>query len=434
MPPKKKKKVQTTKSTSSRPYQPFGAARDLLYCRDGEVLMEGPAGTGKTRALLEKINLCALKYPGMRALLVRKTRQSMTESVLVTLEEKVLPVNWPMLSGPSRAQRQIYRYPNGSVLVLAGMDLASKIMSTEYDMIMVFEARELCEDDWESLLTRLRNGVMPYQQAVADTNPDAPTHWLNGRADRGLMTRLLSRHQDNPTMTEVYRKRLDNLTGVRRDRLFKGLWSGQEGAVYDLWDPAVHLIARHLIPKDWRRIRAIDFGYTNPFVCQWWAIDGDGRMILYREIYRSHALVEDHAREILALSEGESFEASVADHDAEGRATLSRMGLETVLATKALRSGIQAVVSRLRKADDDKPRLFIMKDSLVQVDERLREQQRPACTAEEIAGYIWNRAVTETGESEMPLMRHDHGMDAMRYAVAYLDGQHQSDLDVRVLA
>jgi phage terminase large subunit len=74
-----------------RPYQPFGAALQLLLCRDPEVLISGPAGTGKSRACLEKLHLCAEKYPGMRGLIVRKSRESLTEAALFTFENKVVP-------------------------------------------------------------------------------------------------------------------------------------------------------------------------------------------------------------------------------------------------------------------------------------------------------------------------------------------------------
>ncbi|GAG05846.1 unnamed protein product, partial [marine sediment metagenome] len=74
-----------------RPYEPHGAAKDLFYFQGREVLIEGPAGTGKSRAIWEKLYAVAYKYPGCRILVVRKTRESMTESVLVTWEDKVLP-------------------------------------------------------------------------------------------------------------------------------------------------------------------------------------------------------------------------------------------------------------------------------------------------------------------------------------------------------
>jgi len=67
-------------------------------------LYDGPAGTGKTKSVLEKVHLAAMKYPGMRALLVRATRASMTDSVLVEFESTVLEPG-SYLRSSSRAHR-----------------------------------------------------------------------------------------------------------------------------------------------------------------------------------------------------------------------------------------------------------------------------------------------------------------------------------------
>lgn len=411
----------------TRPYGPRGAAERLFYCRDPEILMDGPAGTGKSRAILEKIHLCLLKYPGSRGLIARKTRVSMTESVLVTFEAKVLPEGSPLTRGAQRAQRQSYLYPNGSVLVVGGMDNAGKVMSTEYDIVGVFETTELTEDDLEKLTTRLRNGVMPYQQLLADCNPAGPKHWLNQRALRGAMTRLLSRHEDNPTVTETYLNTLRALTGARRLRLYEGKWAAQEGLVYDEFGDANLIDEMPAGWQAWRKIRAVDFGFTNPFVCQWWAIDPDGRMYLYRELYKTGVLVEDHARHIVALSEGERYEATVADHDAEDRATLDRHHVPTVPANKAVTVGIQAVQARIRAAGDGKPRLFVLRTALVKPDAALVDKKRPYSTEQEFGEYIWPKE-REAGADkdgkplkEEPVKEHDHGMDSMRYAVMYVD-------------
>jgi uncharacterized membrane protein len=56
----------------------------------------------------------------------------------------------------------------------------------------------------------------------------------------------------------------------------------------------------------------------------------------------------------VALSQGEAIEATVADHDAEDRATLERYGVYTQPATKDVSPGIQAVQARLRRAGDGK--------------------------------------------------------------------------------
>src|SRR5262249_7342824 len=199
-----------------------------------------------------------------------------------------------------------------------------KVMSTEYDLICVQEAIELTEEDWESLTTRLRNGVMPYQQIIADTNPDAPTHWLKRRCDAGRTLLLESRHEDNPSVTPEYLARLDRLTGARLWRLRHGRWVSAEGVVYEGWDPAVHLAQPRPIPREWPRTWSIDFGYANPFVWQCWAIDPDDCLWLIREIYQTGRLVEDLAREIRAVTGGEPRpRAIICDHDAEDRPTLA---------------------------------------------------------------------------------------------------------------
>jgi hypothetical protein len=288
--------------------------------------------------------------------------------------------------------------------------------------------------------TRLRNGVMPYQQILGDTNPDAPNHWLKRRADSGQLCMLESRHEDNPVLWDrkrndwtpagrVYISKLDNLTGARKPRLRYGKWVQAEGAVYEDWDRLLHVTDRE-IPSSWRRIRAIDFGYTNPFVCQWWAIDPDGRMLLYRELYRTQRLVKDHAADIKRLSEGERIEATVADHDAEDRATLHDAGIQTIPAHKAVSPGIQAVQQRLRAAGDGKPRLFVCRGALVARDEALAEKGKPYSTEQEFDSYVWPKGADGKPQKEEPVKEYDHGMDPMRYAVAYVDQIYRREINI----
>lgn len=420
---------QTAIDPACKVYQPRGGAKALFPCRNIEILVEGPAGTGKSRGVLEKLVRWLLKCPRSRVLITRKTRASMTQSILVTLEEKVLPDNpelYPVTTNQMRQNRSSYRFPNGSELVVGGLDKPARIMSTEYDMIAVFEANETSESDCEMLLTRLRNGRMPYHQLILDSNPDAPGHWINRRANAGTMTRLLSRHADNPVLHDgadwtkfgrEYLSTLDRLTGARRARLLDGRWAGSEGLVYDGFDRSVHVVSA--MPagwRSWRKFRSIDFGFVNPFTCQWWAVDGDGRMYLYREIYHTRRLVEDHARQIVELSRGEDIEATVADHDAEDRATLERHGVETIPADKAIRSGIDAVAVRLKDAGDGRRRLYLWANSLVEVDSALVESKLPTRLVEEFDAYA-----RKPGKED-PIDANNHSADAMRYAVAYADG------------
>jgi phage terminase large subunit len=413
-------------------YEPRGAALALWKSRAPEILIEGPAGTGKTRGVLQKIVALGDRYARSRHLLCRKTRASMTQSVLVTLEEKVLPAGHPTLRGPGREHRQSYVLPNGSELVIGGLDHPERTFSTEYDTITYFEAIEGTEHEWESLHRSLRNGRMGWHQAIADTNPGAPSHWLNQRANLERMQRLFSRHEDNPELHDAaagkwtphgaeYIGRLDRLTGVRRLRLRLGIWAAAEGMVYEGWDPAVHLIVPFRIPADWRRWRGVDFGFTNPFVCGWWAQDPDGRLYRYREIYKTGRTVRDHAREIKRLTAAECIEATVADHDAEDRATMRQEGIEAVPAYKAISPGIQAVEQRLERAADGKPRLFVFRDACVERDEALSAAGKPTCAAEEFESYVWPKSTSGKPVKEVPVKENDHGMDETRYVVCHVD-------------
>jgi PBSX family phage terminase large subunit len=421
--------------TSTRRYRARGAALRLWRDRRPEIVLSGPAGTGKSRGCLEKLHACALKFPGMRALIVRKTRESLTESALVTFESKVVPRMDPLVDNTQRRLRQAYHYPNGSEIVVGGMDKASKVMSTEYDLIYAQEAIEFTEADWEALISRLRNGVMPFQQIIGDTNPDTPTHWLRRRSrDGDPLFMDESRHEDNPVLFDektgawtpfglTYITRLDSLTGVRRLRLRLGQWVSAEGMVYERWDRNRHIIDRFEIPPYWRRFRAVDFGYTNPFVCQWWAIDDDGRMYLYREIYYSQKTVRWHANRINILSQFDpnGVETTICDHDREDRATLEEEGIATEPAYKAISVGVQAVDDRMAIAGDGKPRIMIMRDSLDERDYHLDSAKLPTSTAEEVDGYVFKRGQDGRILKEQPIDKDNHGMDAMRYAVAYVD-------------
>jgi PBSX family phage terminase large subunit len=409
-------------------FRPRGACAELWGRRDGEILVSGPAGTGKSRSCLEKVHLAALKYPGMRGLLVRKTSTSLSASALVTWRRFVVPealsAGVVRFYGGSAEEPAQYRYANGSAVILGGMDKASKIMSTEYDMIYVQEAIELVEDDWEALTTRLRYGRMPYQQLLADTNPSTPTHWLKTRCDRGKTVLLPSLHTDNPALYDErgaltaagarYMATLDALTGVRFQRLRLGRWVAAEGVIYEHWDSQVHVVDPFPIPSDWTRWWSVDFGFVHPFVFQWWAEDPDGKLYLYRELYRTRRTVDEHAQDVATYSKAEPPpRAVICDHDAEGRATLeTELGVGTVKADKRVLEGIDAVQTRLRDR-----RVLLLRDCRVYTDPDLAEAHKPTCTAEEIPGYVWADWRTKEG----PVKEHDDGCDALRYMVAQRD-------------
>jgi phage terminase large subunit len=293
-----------------------GAAGRLGHCRAREVLIEGPAGTGKTLACLAKCVWACSTFRGARVLIARATRASMTESVLVTLERDLLHETHParLSSEAQRGNRRFYRWPDTKAeIIVAGLDNTERVMSTEYDLIFVAESTEITEEDWERLLTRLRNNRMPYQQAIADCNPSAPGHWLNMRAARGQMTRLQSRHTDNPSLTPEYLDTLRGLTGHRRARLFEGRWVAGEGTVFPEFDDQRHVMAPFAVPGDWPQIVGLDPGYDHPCAILWLAIAPNGCLYVVDELYRGGKSVAEHAADIHARNAGRTVRYYYAD-------------------------------------------------------------------------------------------------------------------------
>lgn len=418
-------------------FEARGAVKELFNDADStEVLLSGAAGTGKSVGALMLLHLACLQVKGMRALIVRKTHASLTASTLVTFRQKVaaeaIASGLLRFYGGSAQEPAAFRYTNGSVIVVGGLDRASRLLSTEYDACFIDEAIEVSEEDLDTIVTRLRNGVWSRQQLIMCTNPGAPTHHLKQRVDASRARILYSTHEDNPRMFDgkrwteygsAYLARLDSLTGPRYERMRWGKWVSADGLIYEGYNPAIHLVDRFEIPESWTAWVTVDFGFNHPFVAQIWREDGDGRLYLQREIFKTQTLVEDHAKQLKSILKEMKIRprAVICDHDAEDRATLAKhLGMGTSPAKKTVSDGIQHVQSRLKAQGDGKPRLFVLRDAVVKRDEELAKASRPTCTADEFASYVW--AIKPGGQlKEEPVKEMDDGMDAMRYMVAERD-------------
>jgi len=422
-----------------------GAALELAKYPELEIGVDGPAGTGKTHAILYFIHVLLLSYPGAKWLVARKRNTDLAGSALALYRESILDEREGVrYFGGNKVKPAAFLYPNGSTMLVNGLDKPGKVKSMDFDGIYINEATDCDLDDIEMChmrLARRKNSALPerFQKLLMDFNPDAPTHFLNVRMNDGLTRRLLSRHEDNPFLWDAvtrdwtdagrrYIGELDKLTGVRLARYRYGLWAAAEGTVYeDSFDRNRNVIDPFPIPKEWPRYLWIDFGFTNPFVCHWAAQDGDGRLFVYREIYMTKRLVEDHAKDIRCVSrwgekDGDPLpRALICDHDAEDRATLERhLGLMTMPAQKNVSAGIQAVASRFKPAGDGKPRLSYFRNCLVERDSELASKKLPTSVIEEPESYVWD---TRQGmkRGEQPVKESDHGLDCDRYGVAYFD-------------
>ena len=156
-----------------------------------ECVVSGPGGTGKTTGILGLLLRLLVAYPKSRQLWCRMTRADLTDSVLASFEDDVLPEDSYLLDGPQRKDRHGYVLANGSEVVLAGMDRPSKKFSTSFDVVYFNELFEMPDEDaWEKFRRALRNRRMPFHLLIADTNPESETHWVYLRNQGPEVVRL----------------------------------------------------------------------------------------------------------------------------------------------------------------------------------------------------------------------------------------------------
>jgi phage terminase large subunit len=387
------------------------------------LLLTGSAGGGKSTLGAEKVHAYCLRYPGSTALVLRKIRQSMTNSTVLFLDRMVIGSDPRVHHYPSKNR---FEYNNGSVLAYGGManeeqreQIRSIGAAGGVDIAWMEEATGFKEDDFNEILARMRGTAANWQQILLSTNPGAPSHFINQRLILGGEAAVYYSSADQNTHNSAqYKDALNKLTGVLAERLREGKWTQAEGAIYTDWREEVHLIDPSQVPECSRYICGIDWGFTNAGVMQVWAIDGDGRMYLVAQQYRTRMLVDWWIEQGKSFHQKYNIEAFVCDPaQAEYIEQFRQAGLNAVKANNAVIPGINAVQQRLTIQPDGKPRLYIVQGSVIDIDHNLVNARQPYSTEHEITSYTWSNSKTK----EQPTKDNDHGMDAMRYTVMYLD-------------
>lgn len=268
------------------------------------------------------------------------------------------------------------------------------------------------------LQATLRSGAGVPCQMKGTCNPGGPGHqWVKARYRLGEYpkgfqvfksefvnpftkakvekTRVFipSKVSDNKFLGDDY---VANLFQVGSQTLVRawleGDWSVIEGAFFDGWATERHVIRPFEIPKDWLRIRSMDWGFAKPFSVGWWAVVGDtytapdlsirlprGCLVRYREWYGASSpnvglrlTAEEVAAGIKERDNGEHIAMSVLDPSAfaqnggpsiaERMHTSHRVNFRpadnTRVAQKGAISGWDAVRTRL-KGDEDGPMIAV---------------------------------------------------------------------------
>jgi phage terminase large subunit len=430
-----------------------GASLYLGSCTDREVCLDGPAGTGKTIGALYKIHRLLDKYAGARALVARKTSTALAGAAMVTYRDNVrrqrTDIKW---FGGNKVEPAAFRYPNGSEMIVNGLDKPEKVLSAEFDWAYINEATECSQENADFVRMRLRGRTggpdVPYRQLIMDCNPGPPSHWLNQRMLKGTTRRLKSYHRDNPRYFDLRTQDwtsegreyifgiLGGLTGVLKARFVDGKWQAAEGVVYEQWDSAVHVVSKATLVEwsilnidgtinQWKVrkfIASVDWGFTNPGVIHVYAVDNDERMYLMREVYQTRKTIDWWLERAAQLQQEFSIERWHCDPSEPAYiAQFQGRGMHATGAFNDIAPGISFLQQRLAPAGDGRPRYFVYEYALKDRDESLASAHKPLGIEGEMDTYIWPLSKDGRPVKEIPVDENNHAEDAARYAVAGLD-------------
>jgi phage terminase large subunit len=385
---------------------------DAFASQATALLFDGPWGSGKTQLGASKALFVGCYYPNSCIVFLRKKRVDLKPTLWSKFKEVLAHI--PDRAIVARNDTELYRkLSNGSEFFGLGLDSVgdvNKLASREYNFMVVEEATELIEDDFDSKIIRcLRLPGAKFLQVLLLCNPGSPSHFLYRRFIESPMPgyeRIAAEMLDN--LPPIYYEFIETVKGIQYRQYVKGEWVATEGLVYP-FNPRKHLIDRFDIPSDWRRVNALDFGFDHPFVCHFWAVSPEDEWYLDKEIYHTRRIVSRHAEDILQIcsQRGIPKPRVICDHDNEDEATLRSCKINTRKANKARLPGQQSVYA---KFDDDK--IFFFKDGLYEIDPRLVLEDQPYKTIMEFPYYMW----ANTQKEDM-IKEGDDGMDTMRYAI-----------------
>ena len=284
----------------------------FIDAAESEVLFGGAAGGGKSYGQMVDALLFALKHPGSKQLVLRRTfaelEKSLIRTSLTIFPREVYSFNSSSHTG---------RFKNGSLIdfgYCAAENDVYQYQSAEYDVIRFDELTHFTENQYVYLISRVRGANNFPKQIKSSTNPGGIGHsWVKKRfidpaepqksfIGEDGMTRIFlpAVLDDNKFLNEGdpdYRRRLLALPEREKKALLYGDWNIFEGQYFTEFNPKIHICSPFEIPKSWRKYRTIDYGLDR-LACLWVAISPDNISYVYREFCKSNLTISRAAEEI----------------------------------------------------------------------------------------------------------------------------------------
>jgi PBSX family phage terminase large subunit len=384
----------------------------FMYSRARYRLYVGGVGAGKTLAGA-LLAIDAAFGRGESGTIVAPTYPMLKDATMLTFFDLVYGSVY--LKGIQQYNKQDHTLLlyNGARITFRSGEHPDRLRGPNLTWAWLDEAALMKKQVWMVTVGRLRVGN---RRAWATTTPAGFNwvweHWVDRQRSDYELFRASTR--ENIYLPEGYVRDLeDTYSEEYSAQEIDGEFVAFEGLVYKEFRHAIH-VTDDDPPPGHTRVRGIDFGYTNPFVCLWAAVDEDGRVLIYDEHYEAGQLLSYHSARIKERTD--AYRWTVADHDAQDAAELASWGIYTNPAKKDVTTGIQRVKEYLQVKGDGRPRLRIHK--------------RCKNTLREMASYRWQE-VKNGAPREVPAKEDDHAMDVIRYILAELNGPRVRKVNVR---
>lgn len=322
--------------------------REFFASRARYTAYGGARGGGKSWALRRKLAAMCLRWPGLRAMLVRRSYGEVKGNHLSQLLAEYGPVcHW------SEGEKTLY-FPQGSFIRFGYCDTESDVQryqGQEYDVIGIDEATQLSEMQFAALKACLRGTGNRPRRMYLTCNPGGLGHaWVKRLfVDRDFRAEedpddycfIPAQVYDNPVLLEAdpgYVRQLESLPAQLREAWLYGRWDVFAGQFFPEFSVERHVCPPMALPAGWRCFAAMDYGFDMLAVLLI-AVDGVGGMWVLRELCQPGLTLSEAGRAAVEFfgAEGRLIEYITASPDLWNRRQDSgRSGVEILSAVPGM--------------------------------------------------------------------------------------------------
>lgn len=268
-------------------------------CKKRYRVVKGSRGSKKSATTSLNIIYRMMKYPLANTLVVRQTYSSLADSCFAQLKWAIHRLGVDHLWQIKVSPLMMIYIPTGQRILFRGLDDPLKTTSvTVATGVLCWgwleEAYEVKDEASFATIDESLRGEMPpgyFIQWTLTFNPWDSSSWLKSRffdIPHDNVLAMTTNYTCNEWLTKEDLTLFDEMKELDPER-YKvaglGDWGVAAGQYFNQWRSDLHVVDPFAVPKSWMRFRAMDWGQARPYCVLWFAVDYDGNLWCYRELY-----------------------------------------------------------------------------------------------------------------------------------------------------